>query len=240
MNVLVVEDEAKLAALLERGLREEGHHVEIAGSVQAAGQRMANGPAAAEPDATGATGATTPFWDAVVLDWMLPDGDGVTLLGRWRRHGITTPVLMLTARGEVGERVTGLRTGADDYLVKPFDFEELLARLDALARRAGGGGDLVRAGALMVDLRNRRLVLSGRGVSLSGREAALAAALARRAEDVLTRSELLAEVWGAEFDGPPNVVDVYIGYLRAKLRELEATTVAIATVRGLGYRLEVA
>lgn len=222
MRILLVEDEAKLATLLARGLGEEGHHVEVASTAHEAERLLAAGEAS---------------WDAVLLDWMLPDGDGLTLLGRWRRRGMTTPVLMLTARSAVGERVTGLRTGADDYLVKPFDFEELLARLEAVVRRAAPT-EVVRAGALALDLRNRRLALGERSVSLSGREAELAAAFVRRAGDVLTRAELLREVWGADFDGPPNVVDVYVGYLRAKLRELGTSEVVLHTVRGLGYRLE--
>lgn len=225
MRILLVEDEAKLATLLARGLGEEGHHVEVAATARDAEHLLAVAQAS---DAS---------WDAVLLDWMLPDGDGLTLLGRWRRRGVTTPVLMLTARGAIGERVTGLRTGADDYLVKPFDFEELLARLEAVVRRAAPTA-IVRAGALALDLRSRRLALGEHAVSLSGREAELAAAFLRRPGDVLTRAELLREVWGAEFDGPPNVVDVYVGYLRAKLRELGATAIAIHTVRGLGYRLE--
>jgi two-component system, OmpR family, response regulator len=225
VNLLIVEDEPRLAALLQRGLTEEGHRVEVAGTAAEAAERMSRGPG---------DGAA---WDAVVLDWGLPDGDGLTLLGRWRRHGLTTPVLMLTARGEVGERVTGLRTGADDYLVKPFDFEELLARLDSLARRAGATVDVVRAGPLAIDVRNRRLGSGEHHVPLTGRELDLMLALAPRLGDVVTRAELLAEVWGAAFDGPPNVVDVYVGYLRAKLRELDSG-VTITTVRGLGYRLE--
>lgn len=226
MRILLVEDEAKLATLLARGLGEEGHQVEVAATAREAERLLAG-------DGDGQS------WDAVLLDWMLPDGDGLTLLGRWRRRGVTTPVLMLTARSAVGERVTGLRTGADDYLVKPFDFEELLARLEAVVRRATPT-EVVRAGALSLDLRNRRLAIGERAVSLSGRESELAAAFLRRAGDVITRAELLREVWGAEFDGPPNVVDVYVGYLRGKLRELGATTVALHTVRGLGYRLEAA
>lgn len=226
MRILLVEDEAKLATLLARGLGEEGHHVEVAATLREA-ERLFTG----HPDEEA--------WDAVLLDWMLPDGDGLTLLGRWRRRGVTTPVLMLTARSAVGERVTGLRTGADDYLVKPFDFEELLARLEAVVRRAAPT-EVVRAGALALDLRNRRLSIGERAVSLSGRESELAAAFLRRAGDVLTRAELLREVWGAEFDGPPNVVDVYVGYLRSKLRELGPTTIVLHTVRGLGYRLETA
>jgi DNA-binding response OmpR family regulator len=224
VKLLVVEDEARLAQLMARGLGEEGHQVTVAATAAEAAAQLAGG----EPD-----------WDCVILDWGLPDGDGLALLGRWRRRGVTTPVLMLTARGEVGERVTGLRTGADDYLVKPFDFEELLARIEALGRRAGGGGEVVRAGSLAVHTRSRELVCGDRRVALTGRELEVLLVLARRAGDLVTRAELLAGVWGAEFDGPPNVVDVYIGYLRGKLRELDAEA-TIATVRGLGYRLEAA
>ncbi|MEZ4360298.1 MAG: response regulator transcription factor [Kofleriaceae bacterium] len=230
MKILVVEDEARLATLLHRGLTEEGHQVSVASTAAAAAQLLANGPKGSDPPQRG--------WDVVVLDWGLPDGDGVTLLSKWRRHGIDIPVVMLTARGEVGERVTGLRTGADDYLVKPFDFEELLARLDSVVRRAGASAGLMRTGRLAIDARNRKLVFADRQVGLSGRELALATALLARVGDVLTRAELLAQVWGPEFDGPPNVVDVYIGYLRAKLRELDAGGTKIVTVRGLGYRLE--
>lgn len=217
MRILLVEDEARLAALIARGLGEEGHQVTIAASANAA------------------TAAIGIGWDVVILDWGLPDEDGVTLLARWRRRGIEVPVVMLTARGATGERVTGLRTGADDYLIKPFDFEELLARLDAVTRRNRATGP-VRVGRLTLDERARTLAVDERAVTLSPRELDLARALLRRPGDAVTRAELLAEVWGRDFDGPPNVVDVYVGYLRAKLRELD-DPVTIDTVRGLGYRL---
>ncbi|MBP8810786.1 MAG: response regulator transcription factor [Kofleriaceae bacterium] len=217
MRILVVEDEARLAGLIARGLGEEGHQVTIAVTAAAA------------------TAAIGLGWDVVILDWGLPDQDGVTLLARWRRRGIDVPVLMLTARGATGERVTGLRAGADDYLIKPFDFEELLARLDAVTRRTRATGP-ARVGRLILDERSRTLGADERVVALSPRELDVARVLVTRAGDVMTRAELLAEVWGRDFDGPPNVVDVYVGYLRAKLRELDEPAV-IETVRGLGYRL---
>lgn len=217
MRILLVEDEARLAALIERGLTEEGHEVAAVASAAAAAARVGEG------------------WDVIILDWGLPDQDGLTLLGRWRRHGVDTPVLMLTARGATGERVTGLRTGADDYLVKPFDFEELLARLDAVTRRLRASGP-VRVGRLTLDERARALAADEREVSLSPRELDLARVLLERAGDALSRAELLAAVWGRDFDGPPNIVDVYVGYLRGKLREL-GDPVTIEAVRGVGYRL---
>lgn len=222
MRVLIVEDSQPLAAALMRGLGAEGYACDHA----ADGER-----ALAFLDTTG--------YALVVLDLMLPGIDGLEVLRGLRRRNDAARVLVLSARDQVADRVTALDAGADDYLVKPFDFEELLARLEAVVRRATPT-EVVRAGALALDLRNRRLSFGERAVSLSGRESELAAAFLRRAGDVLTRAELLREVWGAEFDGPPNVVDVYVGYLRGKLRELGTSTIVLHTVRGLGYRLETA
>jgi DNA-binding response OmpR family regulator len=167
---------------------------------------------------------------------MLPDVDGLTVLRRLREAGRRTPVLMLTARGTVGERVAGLRTGADDYLVKPFDFEELLARLEALTRRTQGQGQR-RLGPVTLDLHRRALVHGAREEALTAREFQVLALLADRGGDVVTRAELLANVWGPSFDGEPNVVDVYIGYVRAKLRAAGAEGVTIRNVRSVGYKL---
>lgn len=220
MKLFVVEDEAKMARLLERGLREEGHQVDLA----------ANGRDALEQ-------AIDVGYDVIVLDWSLPGMDGVSLLRRWRERGLKTPVLLLTARGTVGERVTGLRAGADDYLVKPFDFEELVARLEALHRRGAGHESLTKLGPIAIDARRR--VISNEAVeeTLTAREFALLSELVGHLGETLTRTELLSTVWGTRFVGAPNVVDVYVGYLRNKLRSVGGEAVTIQSVRGIGYRL---
>ncbi|MBE2250285.1 MAG: response regulator transcription factor [Myxococcus sp.] len=220
MKLLLVEDEAQMASLLQRGLSEEGHQVDVC---------------ARGHDAL--TQAANVSYDAILLDWSLPDLDGVSVLRRWRESGLSTPVLMLTARGSTGEKVTGLRAGADDYLVKPFDFDELLARLEALARRGARATQTAQVGSVTLDVRRRALVREGAEVSLTAREFALASELFAHSGDVLSRSRLLSAVWGTDFDGLPNVVDVYVGYLRAKLAELRVADVEIAAVRGIGYRL---
>lgn len=212
-----------MARLLERGLREEGHTVDLA----------SNGRDALEQGLDIA-------YDVVVLDWSLPEMDGLSLLRMWRERGLKTPVLLLTARGTVGERVTGLRAGADDYLVKPFDFEELVARLEALHRRGAGHDAAKKIGQLVLDAR-RRVISNGTiEQSLTAREFVLFSELAGHQGEALTRSELLSKVWGTGFDGEPNVVDVYVGYLRNKLRVLSGEDVTIQAVRGVGYRLVVA
>jgi two-component system OmpR family response regulator len=223
VKLFVVEDEAKMARLLERGLREEGHQVDLA----------ADGLAALEQ-------ALDVAYDVIILDWSLPKMDGVSLLRRWRERGLKTPVLLLTARGTVGERVTGLRAGADDYLVKPFDFEELVARLEALHRRGAGHETLTKLGPVALDARRRVISNEGTEETLTAREFALLAELAGHAGETLTRTELLGTVWGTGFVGAPNVVDVYVGYLRNKLRTVCGEAVTIQAVRGIGYRLVVA
>ena len=220
MRLLVVEDEPRMADMLQRGLSEEGHQVDVCSSGKAAELQ-----------------ARTVPYDVLVLDWSLPDADGVSVLRRLRDGGFTTPVLMLTARGTIGERVTGLRAGADDYLVKPFDFDELLARLEALQRRGGAQGADRKFHSVELDTRRRALRgPSGESV-LTAREFALASELFARPGDVLTRSHLLSSAWGSDFDRTQNVVDVYVGYLRQKLVEVAAKDVEIAAVRGMGYRL---
>jgi DNA-binding response OmpR family regulator len=220
MRILAVEDDERLVRLLQRGLSEEGHIVD-----------------ACTTQADALAQAQTIAYDVILLDWMLPDGDGLSLLRRWRDRGVDTPVLMLTARGTVAERVLGLRTGADDYLVKPFDFAELLARIEVLVRRREGALARLRAGDVTLDSRRRALVRGGLEVALTPREFALCALLFRHAGEVVTRSELLAGVWGPNFDGEPNVLDVYIGYLRGKLQQLGAGAPTIKSQRGVGYRL---
>lgn len=221
MRVLLVEDDERMSRLVHRGLVEEGHQVDVC-------QR--GGDAVLQAQAV--------TYDVIVLDWGLPDVDGVSVLRRWRERGLETPVMMLTARGAVGERVTGLRAGADDYLVKPFDFEELLARLDVLHRRSNAKTS-APIGRITVDERRRSLVHGERVESLSNREWQLWLAFTEHRGDVMTRAELLARVWGPDFTGEPNIVDVYVGYLRAKLAKLAVDEVVIRAVRGIGYRLEV-
>jgi DNA-binding response OmpR family regulator len=223
MKLLLVEDDTAIARPLVRGLTEEGHVVDLCTT---GGDAIAQGAAIA--------------YDAVILDWMLPDIDGLHVLRTWRQAGFHTPVLMLTARGTAPERVQGLRTGADDYLVKPFDFDELLARLEALHRRAEGASPTRTIGDVHLDRRRRTLSRGSQHVSLTAREYGLAAELFEHAGEVLTRSQLLERVWGSRFDGEPNVVDVYVGYLRRKLADLGTDTVVIRTVRGVGFRLETA
>jgi DNA-binding response OmpR family regulator len=222
VKILVVEDETKMARLLERGLREEGHQVDL----------CTTGTAALEQGELVA-------YDVVLLDWSLPEVDGLEVLRRWRERGLKTPVILLTARGTVGERVAGLRTGADDYLTKPFDFEELLARIEALHRRSGGHDARAKLGPLTLDPKKRELCAGEATSALTNREFALLAELAGHAGETVSRTELLGTVWGTTFDGPPNVVDVYVGYVRAKLRELAGDAVTIEAVRGIGYRLVV-
>jgi DNA-binding response OmpR family regulator len=219
MKLLLVEDEPKMARMLQRGLSEEGHEVDVC-------ERGEDAKAQAQ----------SVTYDVILLDWALPDVDGLTVLRSWRSTGLTTPVLMLTARGSTGEKVTGLRSGADDYLVKPFDFEELLARIEALVRR-GGSMSSPACGSVSIDPRRRTFKRGDQEVDLTAREFSLALELFSHPGEVLTRARLLSAVWGTSFDGAPNVVDVYVGYLRVKLGQLAATDVEIATVRGVGYRL---
>ncbi len=222
MKILLVEDEARLAQVLAKGLGEEGHRVDLCtdvGSAQSQAQDI--------------------DYDVIVLDWMLPDGDGVSMLRRWRDAGLRTPVMMLTARGSVGERVTGLRAGADDYLTKPFAFAEFLARVEALHRRESGQLDMFRAGDVHIDGRRRTLSGPKGELGLTPREYELARELFSHAGDICSRSHLLTSVWGTNFDGDPNVLDVYIGYLRGKLMRVVGERVKILAVRGVGFRLQV-
>jgi two-component system OmpR family response regulator len=220
MRLLLLEDDIRLAGLLQRGLRAEGHAVDLAGLVE-----------------DGRWLATENPYDALVFDVMLPDGDGFALCAEIRRAGIWTPVLMLTARDAIGDRVRGLDVGADDYLVKPFAFAELTARLRALVRRgAPERPTILVAGTLTVDPATRAVEVDGRPLSLSPREHALLELFVRRAGDVLTRTEIIERVWDWAYDGTSNVVDVYVRYLRAKLAA-HPSAPRIETARGVGYVL---
>jgi two-component system, OmpR family, response regulator len=220
MRVLVVEDEPKMAALVSRGLREEGMAVDV---VEGGDEAI---PRAAASD-----------YDAVVLDVMLPGVDGFEVCRRLREDGVWSPILMLTARDAVADRVAGLDVGADDYLLKPFSFAELLARLRALGRRGAVERPAVlEVGDLRLDPATRRVWRGETEISLSAKEFALLEVFMRRAGDVLSRFELLEHAWDYDYENRSNVVDVYIRYLREKIdRPFGVET--IETVRGAGYRL---
>jgi two-component system OmpR family response regulator len=218
MRVLVVEDEVKMAGLLKRALEEEGYAVDLATRGE---------------DALW-FGTENPY-DAIVLDVMLPDLDGFQVSRRLREAGRWSPVLMLTARDGVADRVAGLDAGADDYLTKPFSFAELLARLRALLRRgAAERPAVVRVGDLELDPARRTVSRDGAAIELTAREFALLEYLMRRSGEVLTRTQLIEHVWDFAYDGDSNVVDVYIRYLRNKVDRPFGRD-SIRTVRGAGY-----
>ena len=216
MRILVVEDEPTLAAQLAEGVREAGYAVDVAH----------NGLDAHF------MGDTEPF-DAVVLDLGLPQMDGITMLKKWRDGGRTMPVLILTARDSWHEKVAGIDAGADDYLTKPFHMEELLARLRALIRRAGGhaSAELV-CGPVTLDTRNNRVTVDGRALTLTSHEYRVLAYLMHHAGEVVSRSDLVEHIYAQDFDRDSNTVEVFIGRLRKKL-----PPGLIETLRGMGYRL---
>lgn len=220
MRVLVVEDEVKMAALLRRGLSEEGLAVDVA----EAGER-----------ALSMAGSTD--YDAVVLDVMLPGIDGFETCRRLRRDGVWAPVLMLTARGSLDDRVVGLDGGADDYMVKPFAFAELSARLRALVRRGTvERPPVIEVGDLRLDPGTRQAWRGETEIDLSSKEFTLLETFMRHAGYVLSRSQLLEQAWEYDFEHRSNVVEVYIRYLRRKI-DVPFDVVSIETVRGAGYRL---
>ena len=221
MRVLIVEDQSKLAALLARGLREEGHAADVADRGEDALWMALAAP-----------------YNVVVLDIMLPGMDGLETCRELRRRGVWTPVLMLTARDAVGDRVTGLDAGADDYLTKPFSFDELLARLRALTRRTPAERPVtVEVGDLRLDPAAHRAWRGELELELSAKEFALLELLMRRPGSVLTREQLLEGAWDMSYERRSNVIDVYIRYLREKIdRPFGSDT--IETVRGVGYRLK--
>jgi two-component system, OmpR family, response regulator len=220
MRVLVVEDETRMARLLKRGLEEEGHAVDVAG----------DGP-------EGLWLATENSYGTVVLDVMLPGFDGFELCRKLRAAGIWTPVLMLTARDAVDDRVRGLDAGADDYLVKPFSLLELAARLRALVRRDDRARPAVLTeGNLKLDPASKRAWRGGTELQLSPKEFSLLELFLRHPGTVLTRSQILDAAWDFAYDGTSNVVDQYVTYLRRKI-DVPFGRHDLETVRGMGYRL---
>lgn len=217
MRILVVEDDARLARQLAQALQAAGHAVDCA----------------ADGEEAKFLGETEPY-DAVVLDLGLPQRDGLSVLRAWRAEGVSVPVLVLTARDGWHEKVEGIDAGADDYLAKPFRMEELLARLRAILRRAGGrASDLLRFGPVEIDLRRTQVSRDGVPVPLTAHEYKVLAYLAHRAGHTVSRSELTEHVYAQDFDRDSNTLEVFVGRLRRKLgRDL------IVTERGLGYRLD--
>jgi DNA-binding response OmpR family regulator len=220
VRILVVEDEAKVASFVQKGLEEQGFAVEVS----------QHGDEAYEM-------ARTRAYDAIVLDIMLPGRDGLSILANLRAQRQTVPVLLLTARSELDERVQGLNLGADDYLTKPFFLEELIARLHALGRRRGGEqGSVLEAGNVTVSLLTREVRRGDQPLSLTPREFHLLEVLLRTPGRVFTRTQLLERVWGYDFDPQTNLVDVNIQRLRKKI-DTDGEESIIETVRGVGYRI---
>jgi two-component system OmpR family response regulator len=223
VRILVAEDDRRLADLLDQSLSEAGWDVEVV------------------HDGTAAHGRALPGgvpYDVLLLDWMLPGMDGIAVCRRLRAIGLTTPVLMLTARGDVRDRIDGLDAGADDYLPKPFDLDELLARLRALVRRSTYGDEAtVEVGDLVVDPGARIVTRAGTAIELSAREFDILHLLVARAGRVVSRYTILDEVWDGETDLNSNVIDVHLGAIRAKIDRPFGTS-TITTVRGAGYRVD--
>jgi DNA-binding response OmpR family regulator len=220
MRILVVEDNKKLARFLQKALAEEGYATDVVGNGRAAVER-----------------AKAEEYDLILLDWMLPELDGLGVCRALREGHVRTRILMLTARAEVTERIAGLDSGADDYLTKPFDLGELLARCRALTRRGAPTGEGPwKLGPLVVDRGERKVTLEGRRIDLTPKEFALLVHLAREVGRVVARADLLARTWDTALDPGSNVIEVHIKNIRDKLGEHARM---IETVRGIGYRLVV-
>ena len=222
MRVLVVEDDPEISRFIVRGLTEERHLVDL----------VADGASAVDM-------ATAEEYDAVVLDLMLPGMDGFEVCRQLRARGVDTPVIVVTARDAVSDRISGLDGGADDYLVKPFAFEELLARLRALTRsgRTRHLTTTLDSGPVSVDPLAHPVTVSGTPITLTATEYRLLEFLVRRAEAIVTRDQLAQHVWGGDYDPTSNNADVYVGYVRRKLQAVVPEPL-IHTVRGLGYMLK--
>jgi two-component system OmpR family response regulator len=220
MKILVLEDDRKLAALLRKGLETQGFTVDC----------CSNGD-----DAFAL--ATSRSYDALVLDIMVPGRDGLSILRNLRDRKITTPIILVTARTALNERLEGLNLGADDYLTKPFYVDELIARLHAIARRSSGNAlTILQHGSLSVNLVSREVQRAGKPVELTAREFALLSYLLRSPGQTFTRAQICEQVWNYHFDPGTNLVDVYVQRLRRKL-ESEGDAPLIETVRGVGYRI---
>jgi DNA-binding response OmpR family regulator len=218
MHILFVEDDRPLARILRKSIESSGHTVDIVGDGDEA-LRVAR----------------TRAHDALVLDLQLPRLSGIEVCRRLRDHGNAVPIIMLTARGTVADRIEGLDVGADDYLPKPFSLAELQARLRALHRRGKVEPELLRSGSLELDTTARELRVNGTSVELTGTELALLEYLMRNPGVVLSRDQLREQVWGDGFEPASNVVDIYVHYVRRKLKRAGADHDPIRTVRGLGY-----
>jgi two-component system, OmpR family, copper resistance phosphate regulon response regulator CusR len=221
MRILVIEDESKVASFIQRGLEAAGYLVDIEREGEAGLAR------AMEDD-----------YDLVIADIMLPKLDGLSIVKEIRRQQRSIPILLLTARVTVADRVTGLDTGADDYLTKPFSFEELLARVRALLRRGGSATPVIlQIADLTLDPVSREVIRGGKRIELTPKEYALLEFLMRRREQVLSRAVIAQHVWGVDYDTFTNVIDVYVNYLRRKVDTGFARKL-IHTVRGAGYVLK--
>ncbi len=222
MKLLLIEDEPKIAHAMKRGLEQEHSTVEV----------CTDGP-------SGLASATADEYDVIILDRMLPGGmDGLEVCEKIRADGVKTPVLMLTAKGQIRDRVEGLNAGADDYLVKPFSFEELLARLRALTRRPHTiNGTVLHAGDLILDTVSYEVRRNSKTISLSQTEYALLEYMLRNKNRVLSKDNIINHVWDFDANILPNTVEAYIGYLRNKIDKPFKGKVLIHTVRGFGYKL---
>ena len=221
MRILVVEDESKVGSFIKRGLEAANYSVDVEHDGEAGLRRLLEGS-----------------YDLVILDVMLPKLDGFDVMKEIRQRHINVPILLLTARIAVADKVTGLDLGADDYLTKPFAFEELLARVRALLRRGAAGAPTVLAAAdLTLDPATRQVTRGGRRIDLTSKEYALLEFLLRRRDQVLSRAVIAQHVWGVDYDTFTNVIDVYVNYLRKKI-DSGFEPKLIHTVRGFGYVLK--
>ena len=220
MKVLVVEDERRVGAFIEKALQEQNYTVRVVASCAAARNALAESP-----------------YDGVVLDLGLPDGDGLALLGEWRSSGFGEPVLILSARDAVQDRIRGLNIGADDYLAKPFSVDEVIARLRSLFRRqTGNKATVLTHGAIRIDLLAHVVTRDGHPIELTSREYALLELFLQNPNRVLTRTFIAEKIWEASYDLETNLIDVYIRRLRRKLESGTGRSL-IKTIRGVGYQL---